>query len=120
MAYPDQALLTELLRHSCQNTVTLPQLSELKDPAAAVCGVSGERRSGKLCLRRRRPGAILGRGRRASGAVWPRPAVRHRRADRRNLATRHRVAQPDALLLDRVSRLYSAALYDIDRLLDRP
>jgi hypothetical protein len=34
VAYPDQALLTELLRHSGQSTVTLPRLSELKDPAA--------------------------------------------------------------------------------------
>ena len=35
VAYPDQAVLTELLRHGGQNTLTLPQLSELKDPAAA-------------------------------------------------------------------------------------
>ena len=35
VAYPDQARLTELLRRSGQSTVALPQLSELKDPAAA-------------------------------------------------------------------------------------
>jgi hypothetical protein len=101
VAFPDKARVAALVARSGEMMVSLPKLTELNEPAAAglfaayqASGVSG------TLVNAVADRTYIGRIVEIAVRYGARPAVGDRRADRRDPATNHRIAQPDAFLFD--------------------